>query len=288
MGMAVRELLVALSPKTLTGRLLHAALYEFGTIGIMALEGCGRNPNICDLIIRFWDERIDDHDIRSRFQTLSDGMSRQAVGLGCGSHTMVMPDTRLSLYASGIAERARQFLEGSTNQSGELWIGTLQANELQVSWRLVELGQTKVLSIKAKNKWEIRILKQALDQISNEVQKYEEIETGGVLIGRISLTRRCFTISRVIEAPPDSKRSQSSFILGTQGLKKQVKEIHDKSGGSLNYVGTWHSHPKGGGPSALDKDSLERMKRLRFGAPAISLIWMPSGFKAIIDEGKLS
>jgi integrative and conjugative element protein (TIGR02256 family) len=287
-SMAVRELLVALSPKKLTGRLLHAALYESGKIGIMAFEGRSRNPNICDLVIRFWDERVDNHDTSSKLQIFSDPMSRQEVGLGCGSHTMVMPDTRVSLYAAGIAERARQVLEGSATQNGELWIGTLEENELQVSWRFVELGQTKVLSVKAKNKWEIRILEQASNQILKEAKRYEEIETGGVLIGRISLSRRCFTISRVIEAPPDSKRSQNSFILGTQGLKKKVKEIHDKSGGFLNYVGTWHSHPKGSEPSALDKDSLERMKRLRFGAPAIGLIWMPSGFKAIIDEGKLS
>jgi integrative and conjugative element protein (TIGR02256 family) len=287
-SMAVRELLVALSPKKLTGRLLHAALYESGRIGIMALEGRGRNPNMCDLVIRFWDERVDNHDIRSKLQIFSDAMNRQEVGLGCGSHTMVMPDTRVSLYAAGIAERARQVLEGGATQNGELWIGTLEANELQVSWRLVELDQTKVLSVKAKNKWEIRILEQASTQISKEAERYEDIETGGVLIGRISLTRRCFTISRVIEAPPDSKRSQNLFVLGTRGLKKQVKEINDKSGGFLSYVGTWHSHPKGGEPSALDKDSLERMKRLRFGAPAVSLIWMPSGLKAIIDEGKLS
>ena len=287
-SIAVRKLLVALSPKKLTGRLLHAALYEFGGIGIMALEGRGRNPNICDLVIRFWDERVDNQDIRSKFQIFSDAMSRQEVGLGCGSHTMVMPDTRVSLYAAGIAERARQVLEGGATQNGELWIGTLEADELQVSWRLVELGQTKILSVKAKNNWEIRILEQASNQISKEAERYEEIETGGVLIGRISLTRRCFTISRVIEAPPDSNRSQNSFILGTQGLKKKVKEIHNKSGGFLNYVGTWHSHPKGGEPSALDKHSLERMKRLRFGAPAIGLIWMPSGFKGIIDEGKLT
>ncbi len=287
-SMAVRELLVALPPQKLKGRLLHAALYEVGKIGIMAIEGHERNPNVCDLVIRFWDVRVDDHDIRSRLQISSDSMSRQEVGLGCGSHTMVMPDTRVSLYAAGIAERARQMLLGGSTQNGELWIGILKTNELQVSWRLIELGQTKVLSLKAKNYWEIRILEKALDQIAKESQKYSEIETGGVLIGRISLTRRCFTISRVIEAPPDSKRSKISFILGTQGLKEKVEEIHSKSSGFLNYVGTWHSHPKGGGPSALDKDSLEQMKRLRFGAPAVSLIWTPSGFKAIIDEGKLS
>ena len=285
---AVRNFLAALPLRKLSGRVLHAALYESGNIGIIALEGHGRNPNVSDLIVRYRDLGVKINEIGSRFQISSDSISRQEVGLGCGSHTMVMPDTRVSLYAAGMAERARQVLEGGVNQNGELWIGTLEANELQVSWRLFELGQTRVLNVKAKNVWEIRILELASDQIAKDVEKYGEIETGGVLIGRISLTRRCFTISRVLEAPSDSERSQSLFVLGTKGLRAKVKEIHDKSGGFLNYIGTWHSHPKGGKPSALDSDSLERMKRLRFGAPAVSLIWTPSGFNAIVDEGKLS
>ena len=287
-SMAVRELLAALSPTKLQGRVLHAALYEFGKIGLMALEGHDRNPNVSDLVIRYRDLGIDIHETGSRFQISSDSIRRQEVGLGCGSHTMVMPDTRVSIYAAGMAERARQVLEGRVTQKGELWIGTLEENELQVSWRLFELGPTKELNVKVKNDWKIRILEQASDEITKETEKYGEIETGGVLIGRISLTRRCFTISRVLEAPPDSKRSQSSFVLGTKGLKMKVKEIHSKSSCFLNYIGTWHSHPKGGEPSSLDKDSLERMKRLRFGAPAVSLIWTPSGFNAIVDEGKLS
>ena len=287
-SMAVREFLAALPPSEPSGRVLHAALYQSGEIGLIALEGHARNPNVSDLVVRFRDVGIDNENIRSKFQTASDSISRQDVGLGCGSSTMVMPDARVSLYAAGMAERARQFLESSVPQNGELWVGTLDENELQVSWRLFELGQSKVLNIKAQNIWEIRILKQALDQITKEVEKYGADETGGVLIGRISLSRRCFTISRVLEAPQDSKRSQTLFILGTDGLKKKVKEINDKSGGYLNYVGTWHSHPKGGEPSKMDKDSLEQMKKLRFGAPAVSLIWTPSGFNAIIDEGKLS
>lgn len=198
-SMAVREFLSALPPRKLKGRLLHAALYQSGRLGLMALEGHGRNPNVSDLLVLFRDVGADNHDIISRFQASSDSMSRQEVGLGCGSHTIVMPDTRVSLYAAGMAERARQFLEGSVNQKGELWIGTLDTNELQVSWRLVELGQTRVLISKAKNNWEIRILEQASHQIAKEAEKYGDMETGGVLIGRISLARRCFNISRAIE-----------------------------------------------------------------------------------------
>lgn len=96
------------------------------------------------------------------------------------------------------------------------------------------------------------------------------------------------TISRVIQAPPDSERSESAFILGVEGLTRKVQEILKKSGGTLNYVGTWHSHPHGGGASSIDKKTLERIKTLRFKAPFLGLIWTPSGFKAIINEGKLA
>ncbi len=287
-SMAVREMLAALPPEKFPGRILHAALYNLGQMGIMALEGQNRNPNLSDLVVRYYDLGVEDKDIRKKFQDSPNALIRQSIGHGCGSHTMVMPDTRISLYTAGMAERARQVLENNNEEKGELWIGRLESNEIQVNWRHINVGQTDILKIKASHSWEIRILDIAADQIEKEVAKYENIETGGVLMGKISLPRRCITISSLIEAPPDSNRSQSSFILGTSGLKEKVLEIFNSSGGYLNYVGTWHSHPNGGGPSSLDRACLERLKKQGLGAPAVGLIWTPAGFKTILDEGKLS
>ena len=289
-SVAVRDMLGSLPDGKIVGRLLHTALYQQGKVGIMAIEGSGRNPNVNDLVIRFWDEQIDNPGLRSKFSFSSREMRREEIGLGCGSHTMVIPDARISLFAGGIAERAIQILEleNGTPQDGELWIGMLDENELGISWTLLKMDRTTILRIKVGNLWEVRILTEAVNQIAKEIKAWGEVETGGVLIGRISLSNRCFIISRVLEAPPDSKRTPNSFVLGIEGLKKKVQEIHDKSGGVLNYVGTWHSHPKGGEISSVDKDSLEQIRRLRFGAPAVGLIWTPSGFRAGIDEGKLA
>ena len=285
---AVREMLTTLSPNSLPGRLFHAALYEDGKIGIVAIEGPSRNPNVNDLIIRFWDERIDNPGLTSKFTDNTESLSRQEVGLGCGSHTMVMSDGRVSVFAAGMSERARQILEKGASDTGEIWFGLLDNHELGVAWEHFALPQTTVLKIKAQNRWEVRILKEVSDQIAQDVKEWGNFETGGVLIGRISLIRRCFTVSRVIQAPPDSERSETAFVLGVEGLTRKVQEILKKSGGTLNYVGTWHSHPHGGGASSIDKKSLERIKTLRFKAPFLGLIWTPSGFKAIIDEGKLA
>ena len=286
-SLAVRETLASLPMNRFTGRLFHAGLYEHGRIGLIAIEGPSHNPNVNDLVAKFWDERIKNYELKSRFFQGNDGLSRQETGLGCGSYTMVMPDTRLSLFAAGMAERAREILDYGAPSIGELWIGLIYEKGMGVSWRLVNLGPTKTLKIKSKYIWEVRLLKNAWDQIEKEAPKWGEFETGGVLIGRISLARRCITVVRVLNAPPDSRRSERAFMLGVEGLKRRVQEIVEKSRGTLSYVGSWHSHPRGGGASTIDKACIQRIRMFRFGAPSVGLIWTPSGFHGIMDEGKL-
>ena len=251
----------------------------------MAIEGSLRNPNVSDLVIGFWDERIDDNDIGLKFFQDTEAISRQEVGLGCGSHTMIMPDTRISLFSAVMAERARQIIESETLDDGELLIGLLDDNELYVEWKRIYLEKTTVINLKGENKWEIRLLGKAINQIMKEANEWDKIETGGVLIGKISIVRRCCTISRVLEAPPDSTRSENQFILGIEGLRKKVLELHVRSGNTLTYVGTWHSHPRGGESSSVDKASLQKINKLRFGFPTIGLIWTSQGFNAVVDEG---
>jgi integrative and conjugative element protein (TIGR02256 family) len=288
-SVAVRDMLASLPDGHVKGRLLHAVLYAQGKVGIVAIEGRGRNPNVNDLVLRFYDECIDDADLRSFFSG-EPSISRQEVGLGCGSETMVMPDTRVSLFASGMAQQALQILaeEDGGSEEGELWIGTLAKNEMGVSWKFLKAARTKVLRVTEQNLWEVRISDRVIRLMREEMDVWGETETGGVLMGRISLYNRCFNISRLIDAPPDSIRRKDSFILGVKGLRYKVQETQDRSGGVLTYLGTWHSHPKGGEPSPTDKVSLDRLTKLRFGTPAVGLIVTPSGFRVIVNEGRLT
>ena len=283
----VREYLASLDSKKLPGRLIHVALYNNGQIGIVAIEGKSRNPNVSDLIAEFWNTLVDDRVLSSTFMKAQ--LDRTEIGLGCGSHTMIMPDTIVSLHSAGMAEMIRQKLERGLSDSGEIWIGVTENSGFGITWEHQTIEQSVILKIRTENKWEIRILKRAMDQITEDAKKWKDIETGGVLIGRISLNRRCIIVTRMLEAPPDSTRSKTSFVLGKEGLRKKVTEIYERSGRTLSYVGTWHSHPCGPKEaSSTDRISFERIKQLRLGAPALYLIWTPSGIGGIIDEGKLS
>jgi integrative and conjugative element protein (TIGR02256 family) len=171
---------------------------------------------------------------------------------------------------------------------GELWIGKLTDDEMGALWKLIEVGPTETLRLRIEAPWEIRIPQRASRIMFEEMNAWREIETGGVLMGRLSLYNHCFNIVRLVEAPPDSTRTRNSFTLGVEGLRAKIQEIHDKSGGMLAYLGTWHSHPLGGDASEIDKKMIAQLRGLPFGAPAVGLIVTPSGFRGIVDEGKLA
>ena len=104
-SLAVREALAELPPERLPGRLLHAGLYEQGEVGFMAIEGADRNPKINDLVAYLWDERIDNEKLHAKFSKDNSAMSRQNVGLGCGSHTMGSPPASRPNWSSPPPQR---------------------------------------------------------------------------------------------------------------------------------------------------------------------------------------
>ncbi len=68
-------------------------------------------------------------------------------------------------------------------------------------------------------------------------------ETGGVLIGVYDLNRRLVYVVDTIPSPPDSAEWPTLYIRGSEGLLSRVQELSAGSGGQLEYVGEWHSHP---------------------------------------------
>ncbi|HUV36238.1 MAG TPA: Mov34/MPN/PAD-1 family protein, partial [Patescibacteria group bacterium] len=106
-------------------------------------------------------------------------------------------------------------------------------------------------------------------------------ETGGVLIGNVSYTNTCMTIVDLIPAPSDSVKKPVMFKLGTVGLKRVIKHIERRSKGIFTYLGTWHSHPDGGGQSDTDKETLTRITFLRDYEPTVCAIWTPSGISVV-------
>jgi integrative and conjugative element protein (TIGR02256 family) len=70
-------------------------------------------------------------------------------------------------------------------------------------------------------------------------------ETGGALVGCWDLSRQILYIVDVTGAPRDSVEWPTAFIRGSKNLSSWINAISHLTGGSVEYVGEWHSHPDG-------------------------------------------
>lgn len=68
-------------------------------------------------------------------------------------------------------------------------------------------------------------------------------ETGGVLLGSFDMERRIVYLTDTIPSPPDSEEWPTLYIRGSAGLAAEVERVGVQTGGMLQYVGEWHSHP---------------------------------------------
>ena len=87
--------------------------------------------------------------------------------------------------------------------------------------------------------------------------KCTERETGGALLGCWDLSRSILYIVDVTGAPEDSLERATAFIRGSKSLSwLDPSAISRISGGTIEYVGEWHSHPNGysTNPSSDDRN----------------------------------
>lgn len=70
-------------------------------------------------------------------------------------------------------------------------------------------------------------------------------ETGGVLLGSFDLDRHIVYVVDTLATPPDSDERPTWFIRGSLGLPQSVAVAADVTGGQVEYIGEWHSHPRG-------------------------------------------
>jgi len=84
-----------------------------------------------------------------------------------------------------------------------------------------------------------------LSAVRTERQKKLPRETGGVLLGSWDLQRGIVYVVAMIPSPDDSEERPTSYIRGCQDLESTVSHAVAQTGGQLQYIGEWHSHPDG-------------------------------------------
>lgn len=281
-ALAVREALGA--SEAVPARVVETSLFAGGRVGTITVEGSGRNPSTTDLTAAFYAILHERHDLGSVVFDHDDSASRRSTGHGCGSLTMAMSDGRVSLFAAGMSEYllAGQ-REGLPEGGGEVLIGRLSENGLGVEWERWQIPPVTVVQTGNGDAWRAHIHARALSKMQEETERWPEVETGGVLVGRLSEMARVAHVVDVIEAPEDSRRASDEFVLGTQGLRQRLRAYSERVDWSLYCLGTWHSHLCPGGPSDIDRTTARAVSLARL-MPSIFLITTPTGLHALTAD----
>jgi hypothetical protein len=259
-------------------RTVEACLTEMGRIGVMTVEGPARNPSTTDLMALTYEKLRELGRLQAFQQNASNTLQ---VGVGCNSVTLPMSDARISLIAAGIGQSLLTMQVDALPNYGKVTIGVVDDDGMSVQWRHAEVGATQVVNAERADGWTIRILAQAHDKMSEDVLRYRTVETGGIIVGRVSTTAREIIITDVLPAPDDSVRSAAQFALGTNGREALVDAYEESGGGVLWCLGTWHSHLDDVEPSALDRQTADllqaQMQRI-----TVLLIHRPTGYSAVV------
>jgi len=263
-----------LTKKQFEGRLIHTSLYNNGTISFVGIEGKDRDVKIIDIISLMYQQCTEDDEIAKRITNTH--ATYQSIGQGCGSFTTVSSDATISISSAGMSNLIQNKIDNGFSDSGEFLLGIMDENNLGMSWKSTMIQSLNVKFIKGiqNEDWEIRVFQNVLDEIKIESEKWDDLETGGIVIGHISIPTQIIVITGQIEAPEDSERGKSKFYSGVKGLSEKLKAVENSSAGMITQLGTWHSHPNSSSsPSCIDIDSKKKMYEDRNEMPTVCLIW---------------
>ncbi len=95
----------------------------------------------------------------------------------------------------------------------------------------------------------------AVEAIRAESERRSPLESGGVLIGHLDTLGRT-RITSATGPGPLAMHSYDRFRRDGDFTQAEVDLRHTTSQGRDDYIGEWHSHPGGEGPSRMDLQSM--------------------------------
>lgn len=119
--------------------------------------------------------------------------------------------------------------------------------------QLEDIDQNFVLSNDGKLKISEDVLKSMFMYVQDQRHKRE---AGGVLIGRFIKNSKHIVVDEISVPMAGDVRSRAFFKRGVKKHQKVIDNAWERSNGTLNYLGEWHTHPENyPSPSSIDLSS---------------------------------
>ncbi|OGQ94912.1 MAG: hypothetical protein A2284_18900 [Deltaproteobacteria bacterium RIFOXYA12_FULL_61_11] len=233
---------------------------------VLIAEDQDRRFPLDALEMQYYRAAIDEPALEGHF---GEKQSRRRYGQSCRDITSTLPQHMVALHAAIAAGALRERLR----DSGPL-IAVWRA-ELDGSVRRIAASTRPVIRLQAGG-WEVVTDEGLLDRLSALREQKLPNETGGVLLGSFDVERSILYIADALPSPPDSEEWPTLYIRGSKGLRDAVDNVQQTTHGMIEYVGEWHSHPRGA-CTAASHDDLEVFAWLTSlmeadGLPAVMMI----------------
>lgn len=249
--------------------IISCGLYRKGRYGLLLIENKGKTNRLTTIWADLYYRSLQDIIIRNAlfFQNPANIL----IGQSCSSQTMVVDDPRISLMAATMSLRIQGVLENDLPDSSEIMLAEYDDNFSLKTTRYT-VPEFIRLHSPIKKDWDIYIANKVVDKMKKMMREKAPNETGGALLGSVFLYPKTIIITGIIKAPPDSIETPIRFIMGIEGLEQEIKKTERMAQGKVTYLGTWHSHPRGGGASPTDKDTFKKLLFVRNYEPTVCLI----------------
>jgi len=152
----------------------------------------------------------------------------------CRDVSVRLPQDSVALHA---AVAARQFRSLSTD-----FVAKVFRTDDSLMTTCIEVDVSPYRQVVV-NGWTLHVSERLIRSMVQARVSMLPRETGGVLLGSIDLARKLIYVVDSVSAPPDSQYSETSYLRGCEGLVESLEIIRLQTGGQLEYVGEWHSHP---------------------------------------------
>ncbi|MCK6382142.1 MAG: ThiF family adenylyltransferase, partial [Leptospiraceae bacterium] len=238
-----------------------------GNLGILKVEGNKRTPRIDDLNIHLYDLAIDDDYLSTWLNEYyvninSGGFEYEEISIGasCNSDTVKLADDIISIHSATFSMAIKRV---DSQNNGYILLSKLdQSDQIMGLTEKVPFPGTVEKAFKNDQKWRLRIGENNIDLLKNKLKENLPNETGGLLVGRVDVKRKIIYVTRILDAPEDSKKTPYSFVRGVKDVPEILEKIRNRTGHLIDFVGEWHTHTnKVGKLSQTDKGAITALRK---------------------------
>lgn len=220
-------------------RVFSAFTIPGGALGIACVEGPDRNPRIDELEGFVYSLAATRDDISKWLQE----RFLDYVGIGgCRDITAVIADDVVSLHAACFSRLLRT--SALQEEAGAVWI-----HDLEGRLERIPVGPSQILEVDG---WSVRVGAWARETVFRMLEEHAPNEVAGYLHGFRDTYRKQLTVVHA-SVEPLLVQSPTEVEIDTSQYSNPAED-------TLEYLGTWHTHPKGGtGTSDTDESTVSRL-----------------------------